>query len=144
MIRTKEIRPIDWIKELRERGLKATTSRMVFLKVLEKETKPLSTQAILKKLPKGFDAVTLYRTLETLKEKGILSRADFQHGHAHYEILVGRAPHHHVICKNCGFIEDVPFLEENMSQKDMRKNIKSFSEIHSFTLEFFGICKKCK
>jgi Fur family ferric uptake transcriptional regulator len=110
--------------------------------VFKKNRKPLSAQDIISELPKNTDQATVYRTLSSLKEKGIIKPIDLRHNHAHYE-LVDIDDHHHLICLNCGKIEDV----EHRCVEDMENIIlqgsKHFAEIKQHTLEFYGVCKAC-
>jgi Fur family transcriptional regulator, ferric uptake regulator len=65
----------------------------------------------------------------------------FQEGKLRYE-LAGKEHHHHLVCENCGKIEDVlsrviPALEEEIKNKH-----KFLVKRHS--LEFFGLCEDCQ
>ena len=66
---------IKKIKELlHKRELKATNSRIDLLSNLDKFGSAMPYSAIQKSL-KGRDRVTLYRTLQTLSDKGIIHKA---------------------------------------------------------------------
>ena len=60
-------------KLLRTRNLKATELRLVLLKIISSFNKAVSYQEIQNSLIK-FDRVTLYRTLNTFVERGILHK----------------------------------------------------------------------
>jgi len=49
---------------------------------------------------------TIYRTLEALEQLGVVTRADLGQGRAVYH-PVERA-HHHLVCVDCGRIDDLP------------------------------------
>ena len=66
----------------------------------------MSAQEIIDALPSDTDQATVYRTIKSLKEKGVIKQIDLRHNHAHYE-LANIAEHHHLICLRCGRIEDV-------------------------------------
>ncbi len=133
----------DFPALLREAGLKATPGRLSLLAFLSKEPKPLTVGAIKKKLGNETDTVTLYRALEDFAEAGIVRRVDFEHSHAHYEIVAGREHHHHIICKKCDKVEDVHACESVGIEKNVLEKAKNFSTITSHSLEFFGICNQC-
>ena len=44
---------------------------------------------------------TVYRTLETFRQNGIVSETDLGHGVRHFELLETRR-HHHLVCHRCG------------------------------------------
>src|ERR1700722_17768992 len=93
---------------LRERGFKATAGRIALLEALWAASAPLSVQAIaqiLKKEKASIDEATLYRALEALAGAGIVRRIDLGHSHAHYEFE--KKHHHHLVCTDCGVVEDV-------------------------------------
>ena len=128
---------------LRKSGHKATPSRIAILEIFKKSKKPLSAQEVIDILPRGTDQVTVYRTLKSFKEKGVIKQIDLRHNHAHYE-LVDLAEHHHLICLSCGKVEDVHRCGVEAVEASALKSSKHFAEIKQHALEFYGICKTCK
>lgn len=128
---------------LHKSGLKATPARIVALKILEKEHKPLSVGILQRKTGKQkIDTVTLYRMMQSFQEKGIVRRVDLRHTHAHYEIAT-RADHHHITCERCGKIEDVSWCDlESIIQKALGQSV-AFEHITDHTFELFGVCRSC-
>lgn len=127
---------------LRKSGYKATPSRLAILGLMEKAKSPMSAQDIIDSLPRDADQATVYRTLKSLNEKGIIKQIDLRHNHAHYE-LADLAEHHHLVCMQCGKIEDVHHCGVEEIQGIVLKGSKRFSEIKQHALEFYGICKTC-
>ena len=127
---------------LRKSGYKATSSRIAILEVFKKSKKPLSAQEIINILPRGTDQVTVYRTLKSFKEKGVIKQIDLRHNHAHYE-LEDLAEHHHLICLKCGKVEDVHRCGVEAVESSVLRSSKHFAEIKQHALEFYGICKAC-
>ena len=84
--------------------------------------------------------VTIYRNLESLFDKGFLEKFEFGEGKFRYEIK--KEHHHHLICTNCGRVEDV----SGEYLKDLESNIKKENGflVKSHSLEFFGLCKNCQ
>ena len=134
---------IDFGELLHKAGLRATAGRRALLHVLAAHKEPLTVEQIQNKLKEPLDTVTLYRALEALTEAHIISRSDFQHGHAHYELAVGRDHHHHVVCRSCGVVEDVEIPHATRPEKEAEKRVKKFSVIDAYALEFFGLCTSC-
>ncbi len=133
----------DFPALLRASGLRATAGRVELLKALSREKQPVTIDHLTKKLADHLDTVTLYRALEALKDARIVERTDLQHGHAHYELLVDRPHHHHVVCRSCGRIEDIEIPHAAQPEKEAERRAKTFSVIDSYTLEFFGQCVGC-
>jgi Fur family ferric uptake transcriptional regulator len=127
---------------LRKSGYKATPARIAILSLLKKSRTPLSAQEIIELIPRGVDQATVYRTLRSLKTKGIIRQVDLRHNHAHYE-LMDIADHHHLICLLCGKIENVEHHNVEAMERTILQNAKHFAEIRQHTLEFYGVCKAC-
>jgi len=128
---------------LRKAGFRATPGKVALLELLQDEVKPLTVVEIQKKLRQKQDTVTLYRSLEALTEKNLLARSELGHGHAHYELSVGKKHHHHLVCTSCERVEDFsdPSLETALIKA--AKNAKAFKSINSHSLELFGLCARC-
>ena len=81
---------------LQKRSLKATSNRLNLLTKMANFGSAMSYSAIQKQL-QPIDRVTLYRTIETLKEKGIIHKA-FQENNEIYYAICGNScaeDHHH-------------------------------------------------
>lgn len=127
---------------LRKSGHKATPARLAILKIFQGNKRPLAAQEIIALLPRSADQATIYRTLKSLKTKGVIHQIDLRHNHAHYE-LTNIAEHHHLICLRCGRIEDVHRCGIDDMEAAIIRSSKHFSEIKQHTLEFYGVCKSC-
>jgi Fe2+ or Zn2+ uptake regulation protein len=127
---------------LRKTGLKATDQRLAILTVLKKTKQPLSSQEIIAQLGTTFDAVTVYRTVKTLLEKGLIRQIDLRQNNARYE-MADLDDHHHLVCVQCGRIEDISGCIAEDMQEDILKKTKHFAEIRDHSLEFYGLCKNC-
>ena len=125
---------MNWQTTLKEHKLKATKSRLALLEVLNKNETPLTAEEIHQKL--SSDQATVYRALKEFQEADIVRQIDFQHGHAHYELVRPQDHHHHVICKKCEKVEDIQELQLTIPK------LKNF-KIINHSLEFYGICKTC-
>jgi Fur family ferric uptake transcriptional regulator len=86
------------------------------------------------------DLSTVYRTLETLHNAGIVSRTDLGHGCAEYEII-GEQPHHHLICQHCGRIIEL----DDAYLAPIAENIHQDFDFSTVSSHFaiFGICQSC-
>ncbi len=134
----------DIVYALQCAGFRVTTSRVKLLALLEATGTPLSIQAIATlwkgKVP---DITTLYRSLTDLCSKGVVRRIDLNTGIAHFEYTPSRPHHHHVVCTECGCIEEIEQCSVGALEKKIIQNSEIFTKIKTHSLEFFGECKKC-
>ncbi len=129
---------------LTEAKIRQTPIRKTILSILSRTQKPISVPELeesdlLKRL--GSDTVTIYRTLETFYQAGLVKRLEFQEGKFRYE-LSSREHHHHVICTSCGKVVDIEDCIDDVTEKRIATQTK-FS-IQSHSLEFFGLCDECR
>ncbi len=119
--------------------LRVTEPRLVMVKVLHSQSKPVSAEYLIQKTQ--LDKVTVYRTLHTFVEHGLLREIDLRQGKLLYE-LADRPEHHHVVCTDCGVIEDVDAcVFESLQSKVLRDS--GFAKVTDHAMEFFGLCKQC-
>jgi len=133
---------IDFTKLLAKHDLKITQARVSLLELMAKEDKPLDAQYLTDILQKAsqVDKVTIFRILNVLTEHGILRRLEFGEGKARYEL--NTEDHHHLICQNCGKIEDISDCNIGALEKEIKQKKHFLVKLH--TLEFFGLCSNCQ
>lgn len=85
---------------------------------------------------------TVYRTLETLLEKGVVNKLTFEsENKTKYEI--NREGHHHYfVCLSCNKVIPLKHcpVEEALDHVDSEEEF----EIVSHRLEYYGYCGQCK
>lgn len=132
---------------LKDEGYKLTPQRRATLDViLDQQGKHLSTEDIfmmVKKRCPEIGLATVYRTIQLLEQLGIVSKHNFDDGRSRYELIDDAADHqhHHLICLNCGQVQEVEgdlleHLEKNIEKKYRFK-------IVDHKLKFFGYCSRC-
>ena len=131
-------------KALREKGFRVTKGRLKLLALLEHSGQPLSIQQILT-LWKGTppNVTTLYRSLTNLNLSEVVRRIDLNTGIAHFEYTPDRPHHHHIICNDCGTIEEIAGCSLRALEKEIVHSSKQFKNISTHNLEFFGHCIRC-
>src|ERR1051325_8059417 len=91
---------------LRERGLRATSQRVVMHRLLRERNRHLSAEELLgdasAQLP-GISLPTVYATLELFEQLGIFRRVNGGGGTLLRDTRPD--PHGHMICRRCGRIE---------------------------------------
>jgi Fur family transcriptional regulator, ferric uptake regulator len=129
---------------LREKGFRVTKGRLELLALLEESGQPLSIKKILSQWKgRAPDTVTIYRSLTDLSSAGIVRRIDLNTGVAHFEYTPDRPHHHHIVCEDCGIIEEIDGCSVDVLQNKITKVSKMFRNITNHNLEFFGHCAKC-
>ena len=127
---------------LRKHSLKVTPLRLAILSILRKSPDPVGAPEIFQQAKTaGANYVTVYRTMKTLEESGIVRRVNLRHNHADYEL--SGEDHHHLICTTCDRIEDFDGCEIENLAKCALKQSKTFATINDHALEFFGKCRDC-
>lgn len=128
---------------LKDYDLKSTPARLAILGFLQEEKTPRDAEEIFVHVAQEHehaDKVTIYRTLETFYEKGLINRIDFREGKYRYE-LSGN-DHHHLLCEKCGKIEDISDCHISDLEEEISKKKKFLVKRHQ--LEFFGVCASCQ
>src|ERR1700682_1531664 len=96
-------------------NFKKTPARTAITEFLSKADSPVDVLQVINFLRSkelNTNKVTVYRTIDFLLKNSLIDRVEFGEGKYRYEIK--KADHHHLICSNCGKIEDIPdvFMED--------------------------------
>lgn len=133
---------------LRARGLRRMASRIQVVAVLEPVNGHLTVAEIHRRvracLPPGTqppDVATIYRTVTTLVEQGVLHALTLDGGVTTYGLAT--APHHHAVCTRCGSIIEVPARQLSSAlEHAMAGSSFALSEAAGLTLR--GLCPRCQ
>src|SRR5436853_6596910 len=88
---------------LRKKGYRLTPQRHMILSVIQEADEHLSVDQITERVQKRNPYVslsTIYRTLELLRELGLVRENRLPGEQPHYEPAEGQA-HHHLVCRRC-------------------------------------------
>ena len=129
---------------LNEAGLRNTSQRQSILDIIRRGQGHLDADEIYqrarKKQPR-LSLSTVYRTLQTLKELGLLEEVHLDETHHHYEIKASNE-HHHLICLDCGKI--VEFECSTCMQMKKEVGQKNDFEVVNIEMRMTGYCPKCR
>ena len=135
------------LSALERSGVRLTRQRRVLLQVMDQAEQHLTADAILERAQKidpRIHRVTVYRTLEMLKRRGLLDELDLLHihGHGHYYESHGPRDHIHVACLRCGKVREVEseLFEQLKRQISQDTGIK----ITVSRAEIGGYCESCR
>ena len=128
---------------IRSHGLRRTPQRQATLEAVAAAAGHATAEEIVKRVRKKLPAVspsTIYRTLASLEEVGILCHAHLGHTASVYH--VGTAGlHQHLVCERCGRMQEVsdaltkPFAKSLERSYGFRANFTHFAVL--------GMCSEC-
>jgi Fur family ferric uptake transcriptional regulator len=83
---------------------------------------------------------TVYRTLELLRDIGVVSETDLGNGVRQFALL-SDIRHHHLICLSCGYVQDV----DDALFDELRAGLRATYQFHARIdhLAIFGECSVC-
>lgn len=84
---------------------------------------------------------TVYRTLALLVEGGFLESLDAGQGELLYEHVLGHRHHDHIVCVDCGRIEE--FYDEDIERLQEEAARRKGFKLVGHNLRLFGTCAAC-
>lgn len=133
------------IETLKDVGLKNTKHRIAILEMLTDAKAPVSADTMFSKLKKTdilISLSTVYRTLDTLMEKDLVSKVQLEsESKALYE-LNKETHHHHFVCIACNKIFTLEHCP--VEKMELKNSYLDGFEIVGHKLEFYGYCKSCQ
>jgi Fur family transcriptional regulator, ferric uptake regulator len=133
------------LDELKSTGLKATLPRLKILEIFQKgEPRHMTAENVYQILLQDrtdIGLATVYRVLLQFEQARILTRSSFDGGKAVYELNEGHH-HDHLVCLDCGKVEEFYDEEIEMRQQAIAKS-KGFV-IADHALSLYANCTKPK
>jgi Fe2+ or Zn2+ uptake regulation protein len=126
--------------ELRARGMKVTPQRQAIFRALASSTVHPTAEAVYATVSAEMPTIslrTVYQTLNDLVAMGELATVDVGTGSTRFDPTV--EPHHHLVCTQCGRIEDVHVPAVVLPDPD---EAGSF-EVSATEIVFRGRCASC-
>ncbi|MFM6990863.1 MAG: ferric iron uptake transcriptional regulator [Rhodoferax sp.] len=133
------------IDELKSTGLKATIPRLKILEVFQRSgQRHMSAEDVYRILLQERSDVglaTVYRVLTQFEQASILTRSQFEGGKSVYELDQGQH-HDHIVCLDCGQVEEFYDPEIEQRQQAVAK-LKGFT-ITDHSLSLYATCNKAQ
>ena len=131
-------------KYLAKQGLKVTKQRQTIVDTFFRQKGHISAEELYAKIAKtdsGIGLATVYRTLKLLVEAGLASERNFGDGTSRYEPAKTNSHHDHLICIDCGRIEEF----ENPKIETLQNEVaaKNKFKVSDHKLELYGQCADC-
>jgi len=131
------------VDRLRSQGYRLTPQRLMILDAVQQAGDHVTPEQVYETVHRQNPAVsraTIYRTLDFLCEMRLVTAMRWG-GHTYYEIA-GETPHHHVICRTCGQVEELDIqLVETFVESVWRKQRFAIDMDH---ITVFGLCRQCR
>src|ERR1035437_5243204 len=129
--------------DLKSMGLKATFPRLKILELFEKaEVRHLTADDVYRLLlSENMDIglATVYRALTQFEQAGLLERHHFESGKAVFEIKANKH-HDHLVCINCGRVEE--FYDEEIERRQKKIAKERGFVLREHALYLYGECSK--
>lgn len=132
------------IEELRVRGMRMTPQRAIIFEAIEKLAGHITAEDIFEEVQKVnayISLATVYRTLELLQELNLITPTNLG-GSQIYFALKGHGSHHHLVCLECGQIEE--FSDEIFEPVRIKLEEQHGFQVHTDHMSIFGVCKLCR
>ena len=129
---------------LRGAGLRSTPQRRAIVREVYARSHP-SVGEIYDALRQEFPTIglaTVYNTLSTLKEKGLVAELPFSNV-TRFE--VNAQPHANLVCRNCGEIEDCEAVEAGLLERLLSRVAGAAPSFRpeSQRIDIYGLCGIC-
>jgi len=130
---------------LRRRNLRMTPERRSVLEVILSREGHFDAEELLtflKRRNRRVSRATLYRTLDHLREAGLVRMHRFGPGQALFEHNYGRQHHDHMVCNRCQRV--IEFVNEDIER--LQEEMCTLHGFHSTShvMQIFGICRDCR
>ncbi len=145
MAKTPDSRPeqlIAFEQACKDAGLRLTHQRLEIFRELAAASDHPSAETLHQRLRKSIPTLsldTVYRTLATFAEYGLIGKIDTVESQARFEATGCR--HHHLICRKCGSIAD--FQWPSIDTAPLPEEIGAWGRIDIKNVVAHGVCKKC-
>ncbi|UCD09342.1 MAG: transcriptional repressor [Dehalococcoidales bacterium] len=129
---------------LNEAGLRNTSQRQSILDIIRRGQGHLDADEVYRRARKKqprLSLSTVYRTLQTLKELGLVEEVHLDETHHHYEIKAS-SEHHHLICLGCGKVVEFECPMSTQMKEEVSRD-KGF-EVVDTEVRMTGYCPDCR
>jgi Fe2+ or Zn2+ uptake regulation protein len=134
------------VARLRAVSQRLTPNRRAVIQVLSEAGQPLTIPEILR-ARRGLAQSSVYRTLTVLEQAAVVRRVLTEGDFARYELAEDLTEHHHhLMCANCGAVEDV--IAPSRLERSVDDAVAAMAESRGYEprthrLDIVGLCPRC-
>jgi Fur family ferric uptake transcriptional regulator len=132
------------VRKLSQHGYRLTPQRMMILEAVEAADDHISAEEMYMQVCARYPHLnisTVYRTLELLKELGLVTETDLGDGRVRYH-SIKKGHHHHLVCHKCGQITDLDESVLSPLKEVLSRDYKFDADLRHMAI--FGRCKNCR
>lgn len=130
---------------LRAHNLPVTAQRLAIAEVLLVSDRHLSAEEVAQEVTargRKVGTATVYRTIDTLLESGLVVERDFGEGFRRFEPARDIPHHEHLVCTQCGKVEE--FRDERLERMTtLVAESRGFAR-QRHRLVIHGVCRDCQ
>ncbi len=133
----------DTAVALRDAGHKVTPQRMFILSSVRHAGQHITATDLIEQVRRSFpfvDQSTVYRTLSSAADIGLVSETDMGAGDTQYE-WIGKDRHHHLICRSCGNVYSLDNSYLDSLATALYDELGFQADLGHFAI--FGVCRDC-
>ncbi len=130
----------NFTERLRALNLKVTPQRLAILDIMRQERIFLAPDEIHERLRQRCGRAglpTIYRNLEELAHKGVLTKILHPNRQLYYYFCPNTHHHHHFVCLDCRAVADI----DHCSFAEMAHHVDG--EVSSHIVQLLGRCRDC-
>lgn len=128
---------------LSDGGGRRTAARQAIVEAILAAGSHVTADEIARRVQRRFPSVnisTVYRTLDSLEELGVIDHVHLGHGRAVYHLT--DEEHEHLVCESCESVIELPAAK-------LQPFIKSIERDHGFEIDrrhfaIVGVCESCR
>jgi Fe2+ or Zn2+ uptake regulation protein len=133
----------DIVARLADKGRRRTAARYAIVQTLVDTKGHVTADDLADEVQARFPSInisTIYRTLDTLEDIGIVDHVHLGHGRAVYHLA--DEDHQHLVCERCERVEELPAAK-------LRSLLAMVDRDYGFEIDrrhfaIVGVCRKCR
>lgn len=126
----------------REAGMRVTPQRQAIYEEVAKTEDHPDAETVFKRVRKRMPTVsldTVYRTLASLEELGLLARVEAFCERTRFDANMDS--HHHFICVRCGLVRD--FQSKSADRVRVPSAVEQWGRVDNVHVQVRGVCSEC-
>jgi Fur family peroxide stress response transcriptional regulator len=127
---------------LRDEGFRITHQRLEVIREIAATDEHPDVESVYRGVSARVPTVsldTVYRTLGTLAELGLVTRVTTTSGVARYD--ANSAHHHHFVCLECGVVRDIE--SDELDAVKAPEQAATMGSVESVDVQLRGVCRAC-
>ncbi|MFQ5844433.1 MAG: Fur family transcriptional regulator [Planctomycetota bacterium] len=121
---------------LKKKDLKVTRQREILLRRIFQREEHFTVESLEERVKgDGISRATIYRTLQLMRECGLVEEVEFGDERRHYEHVFGHRPHDHLVCVDCNKVFEVPAEDITELRKSIAQRLGFAPVGHSLRVE---------